>query len=92
MATTRHQRRKNAQKRALAKAVAIAEASKASDRNAIVKRNLQNAKPERNYYVTVRSCLAGIESMSHRGYICRASGAMSKRGADALRAKGSWKG
>ncbi len=66
---TRNQRRKAAKAANAQRSVNIAEAAKAYERALIVKRNMA-AKPERNYYP--QSCLAGMESQSHRAYICRA--------------------
>lgn len=86
-AMTRHQRRKLARKLASDHAERLAKANAAFERDLIVKRNLAS-KPERNYYP--QSSMADMAGMSHRGYVCRASGAMSKRSALALKMKGAW--
>lgn len=84
---TRHQRRKLARKLASDHAERLAKANAAFERDLTVKRNMQH-KPERNYYP--QSSMCDMLGQSHRGYVCRASGAMSKRGAQALKAKGAW--
>lgn len=79
MAKTRNQRRKAAKVRLAAKTERIAKASIAAEQQArrdIVLANL-NAPKARTY--PVRSCLAGISGMSHRGYVCRASGSGKDR-------------
>lgn len=91
MAASRNERRKAAQARLLAKNerfLARVEACRVQTIKAVVRENMSNRKPERNYYP--QSCLANMQGSSHRAYICRASGAMSKRSADALKAKGAW--
>jgi len=91
MATSRNDRRRAAKARLLAKSERVARAElgrQADERQAIVDRNMASP-PVRNYYP--QSCLAGVEGMSHRGYVCRASGGMARRQALALKAKGSWR-
>ena len=99
MALSRTQRRKVAKERALAKAYRIAKAAKAYELDKV--RSIVS-KPKRHregwtidetgcliggYGYYGNSCLTDIASQSHRGYVCRASGSMSKRGASALKAK-----
>jgi|JI10StandDraft_1071094.scaffolds.fasta_scaffold1346821_1 hypothetical protein len=82
---TRHQRRKLARKLASDHAERLAKANAAFERDLIVKRNMQHA-PERNYYP--QSSMSNMLGHSHRGYVCQASGSMSKRGVQSLRARG----
>lgn len=79
MALSRNERRKLAKHRAVEKSTRIANASEAARLQAnrkIVQANL-SSPIERIY--PVRSCLDGIDGMSHRGYVCRAAGAGPKK-------------
>lgn len=84
---TRHQRRKLVKKLASEHNAKLVKANAAFERDLTVKRNC--SKPvERNYYP--QSSMADMLGQSHRGYVCRASGAMSKRSALALKSRGAW--
>lgn len=90
MATSRNVRRKAAQARLLAKQERIARAEigrRLSEVRETVRTNLSSSI-ERNYYP--QSSMSGMAGLSHRGYVCRASGGMPRRQALALKAKGSW--
>lgn len=70
MALSRNARRAVAKQRAEARfdrLVKRAKAHREAEKRAIVIRNTMN-RPSRNYYP--QSCLAGIEGLSHRGYVC----------------------
>lgn len=85
---TRNQRRKAARERLLRKQERIARAElgrQQDERRAIVQRNL--SEPRKREYGNIRSCLGGIEGQSHRGYVCRATGAMPRATAIAVTAK-----
>lgn len=74
MALSRHQRRKIARQRQLAKAVRVYNAIQTREREArqaIVRDNLNSPKPSRfaDGRGLYRSCLAGIEATSHKGLL-----------------------
>lgn len=76
MALSRHQRRKIARQRQLAKAVRVHNAIQAREREArqaIVRDNLNSPRPNRfvDGRGLYRSCLADIGGQSHRGYVCQ---------------------
>lgn len=101
MALSRSARRAIAKKRALEKSYRIAKAAKAYD---LAKVREIVSQPKRHRveqfidatgaisggygYGKSKSCLTDMASQSHRGYVCRASGSMSKRTTDALRNAG----
>lgn len=88
MSLSRNARRVMAKQRREAKLARLAKAElgrQADERTKIV-RSPMNSRLDRlgnvmhngrNYYP--RSCLAGIEAMSHRGYVCRPSGGKARR-------------
>lgn len=90
MALSRNARRGIAKQRQIEKSERIAKASVAArldEVRRIVDAN-QRAPQERNYYP---SCNIGrFAGMSHRGYVCRASGGMGRQRALALKAQGKY--
>lgn len=92
MAMSRNERRMTAKLRLEAKLHRIAKAElgrQRDERQEVVRANTY-VKAERNPYPP--SCLSNLAGQSHRVFICRATGGMSRRGAMALKAKGSWRG
>ncbi len=85
---SRNERRKRSKAANAERTANIVAANAAYERALIVKRNL-SSPIERNYYPP-KSCLADMASQSHRGYVCRAGGAMDRRRALALKAQGKW--
>jgi hypothetical protein len=87
---TRHQRRKLAAARNADKLARLACAAIAERNAAIVNANLSSpVRPERSPKgMGNRSVYAGSDS--HRGYVCKAGGAMPRNRAMALKAKGSY--
>lgn len=84
MSMTRNERRKAAKARFEAKWVRQSKAKLARGRQAmkdVIHANLQT-KPERNFYP--ESSMSVMAGQSHRGYVCRASGNISKQGALSL--------
>ena len=76
MALSRHQRRKIARQRQLAKTCRVHNAIQTRERearNAIVAANLNSPRPSRfvDGRGLYRSCLADIGGQSHRGYVCQ---------------------
>lgn len=76
MALSRHQRRKIARQRQLAKACRVHNAIQTRERearNAIVAANINSPRPSRyqDGRGLYRSCLADIGGQSHRGYVCQ---------------------
>lgn len=64
----RHQRRKAAKARQLRKLEGLAQAQRAANVAAIVRKNLANP-PERNYFKP--SIMGQLASLSHRAYVCQ---------------------
>lgn len=87
MAKSRNQRRQEAKARYNAKVLRQTKAKVARARQGVKDTVFDNMqKPiERNYYPA--SSMAQMEGSSHRGYVARASGAMSSRSANALAPK-----
>jgi hypothetical protein len=92
---SRHQRRKKAALKKQAIQKAKVQSLVADGIKAIVKANLakpitQEERLAQRAWAGIGGTLSKLQSSSHRGYVCRASGNMGRRSALALKAKGSY--
>lgn len=88
MALSRNERRKAAKARRYAKTLRLVKAHNAAVLDRVRKIVGNNSITYHERDISPANSMAGMKGVSHRGYVCKASGGMSRQGALSLKAKG----